>query len=112
MEKSANKEKKECNTCKETKLVTEFYLHPETKKRYATCKECRCEYQKNYYKKNRLKVLNYCKRYYRENKIMMQEYHDEWKQRNRQKLRKYSNKYYHQNKVLKNDRQNLACASM
>uniref|UniRef100_A0A6H1ZIK1 Putative homing endonuclease n=1 Tax=viral metagenome TaxID=1070528 RepID=A0A6H1ZIK1_9ZZZZ len=56
------------------------------------------EWRRNYYLKNRERILQYRKKYYIKNKEKVNADNEEWKKNNREKMRKYSLDYYYRNK--------------
>lgn len=53
------------------------------------CKECLKIYQANYYKKNKVKILNRHKEYETENKVKNQEIRSEWYRNNKHYINNY-----------------------
>jgi hypothetical protein len=112
---------KTCTKCKEVKKPELFSKKANSKDGLRSqCKDCdklyslsREEYMKNYYSKNREKILSKSKEYFKENKDEIYKYKIKWTSENKEKLRqrhkerteenpeKYRNKrreYYNKNK--------------
>ena len=75
---------KKCNKCHVSKLLKEFHKDSTKKDKLShTCKKCKHEYRKLYYRKNRKRALQYNK---------------EYRINNAEKLQSQQSKYYHKNK--------------
>lgn len=95
-----------CSVCGKTKDVQEFPLR--LGKPEARCKECRSEYAKDYYKRNKTKLQKQCKEYYIAHREHYSYLRKQYNLRNRDKinkynkvvykLKKYSLLYYHKHK--------------
>jgi len=99
---------KNCNKCKEDKVWSDFYLRKGKPRSY--CKECTLKSNKSYnkenhkakckeyYIKNKDKLLNKQKEYNINNKDKINEYHDQYRKDNADYLKEYRVDYYEQNK--------------
>jgi len=63
-------------------------------KRKKRRKEYLDEYAKKYSIKNKLKISNYKKEYYKKNKVYIDDRNKNWNLNNKDKIKKYLNKYY------------------
>ena len=90
---------KQCIKCKDFKSLSEFSLDNRSKVGYQCyCKICVRNYQKQYYIKNKEKLLkcasdNY-KEYYKNNKLKLNEKSRLWRLSNKDKVRNYDRKYH------------------
>ena len=82
--------KKQCSQCKKQKNYSDFNKDKRTKDGlYSECKSCSYEYQKNWRKKNRVKIREYRKNHREHNKI----YHKKWMGKNREVWNRYCRNY-------------------
>lgn len=103
-------ETKQCSRCKEVKQATEFYKRKATKDGLTpNCKKChnfsKKEYYNNnkekireYYIKNRIKILENSKKYSYENREKKAKYRKNYKLKNKDKIREQKRAYYLKNK--------------
>ena len=85
----------ECSKCHEVKVVSEFSKNKSKKDGVDTiCKDCRKQYQSEYYKQNKDKIAEYKSEYYKQNKDKKKEYNAEYRKQNADKIAEY----YQQNK--------------
>ena len=57
---------KKCTKCGIEKPLTEFHKHKETKDGlYGRCKQCARQYDKEYYAKNKEKIISYANKVHR-----------------------------------------------
>ena len=82
-----NKTEKTCNTCGETKSITEFI------KQKRICKICKSAYLKKYYEENKVSISEQTKLKYQENKEDKKEYSRKYAKNNRYKINLTSKKY-------------------
>jgi hypothetical protein len=82
-----NKTEKTCNTCGETKSVTEFI----NQKRI--CKICKSAYLKKYYEENKESISEQTKLKYQESKEEKKERSRNYSKNNREKVNRYRRKY-------------------
>lgn len=89
-----------CVFCKCQKLIIDFYKDKSSKDGYQSgCKNCKMEYQKQYYKDDvkKEKMRSWHINYYNENKDRLKECHLKWISENRCKINASSNLYYSKN---------------
>ena len=106
---------KQCKTCGELKSESAFYFRKERNQHYTECKNCygkrakkyrekhkkgRSEYHKEYYQKNRIKILNQAKKYNEVNRIKINK-------RRRKSHREYMRKQMENPKFRLNS--NISC---
>jgi len=94
---------KKCCNCKEEKPLEEFSIKDKKKGIIEPrCKICKIIYIREYYKKNREKILAYSKSYKRdkspERLAKQKEYQKNYYQQNKEKFKEYSYQYYKNNK--------------
>ena len=78
---------KRCSKCGKVKPVTEFYKNRTSKDGLRFwCKECCRQYDRESYKKNREKRLNYVKNYYKQHRENILRYNRERYWKNREKI--------------------------
>ena len=76
--------KKYCSCCKKEKLLSEFCFKKDGRmKRYSHCRKCKAKSDKEYYQKNKKKILQRVK---------------QWSFKNRDIANKASRKYYYKNR--------------
>lgn len=89
---------KVCNKCGKTKSIEEFSKYKVNGKEYyrSQCKICRCDYSKNYYKKNKESELKRSKNYVRNNEDKIKEYKKQYylKNKGKKKLTKEQEEHY------------------
>ena len=85
---------KVCGKCKRILIACEINFTKAKKGKYGfshRCKEC----DKQYYKENKKKILDYHKQYYEENKEEILDYHKQYYEENKEEINK-KNKQYHE----------------
>lgn len=78
-------EKKKCSRCGKEKEISEFILWKDKYK--GPCKECKKEYLKNYYLRNKEKANKTSKEYYKENKERINCQNKEYWHKNKEQLK-------------------------
>jgi hypothetical protein len=92
-------ETRECSRCHLTKPINEFCKDKRIKCGYARrCKDCNAEYYKNYYNKNKDKLIKRSSDDYYGNKEKKLEYVKSWQLNNKDKRTVYTKKYRDNNK--------------
>jgi hypothetical protein len=77
-------ETKVCKKCGEEKNISEFYLDKTTKDgKRSSCKVCMSLYDKNWKKNNPDKMLNLSRKYYSENKELVNSKSRKWREKNK-----------------------------
>ena len=90
---------KRCSTCKETKPVSEYYKHKESKDGLrASCKPCIRERVRRYQESNREKVKERNRRYQEANRDKKAEYNRRYYEANKKELLEWQRRYYKANK--------------
>lgn len=103
-----NKLIKKCSKCGEIKFLSEFYGDNYTKDGLNFwCKDCIHEHGRDYYKRNREKILNYNKNYYKINKEKRSIYMKDYQEKNKEKIRIYRKNRYEKNKKEISERQRI-----
>lgn len=102
-----------CSICGEEKEIEEFssFYDKKSNKNYKLrkCKECEKKLKKEYSQKNKEKIIAYKRKYYLDNKIIInnkrkqkEEYYKEWAKKyksiNKEKIKEYMTKYRQKNK--------------
>ena len=110
---------KQCNDCKEIKLLDEFYVYKHVSKNgeikfvvYSYCKKCCVIRSRNYQKRNKEKYKiiksnwgnthldlkhGRDRNWKKTNKDNYQEYQKTWRENNKDKIKTYTSKRYHKN---------------
>jgi hypothetical protein len=90
---------KKCSTCKEIKDDNCFYFESKKpgKLRFK-CKDCKKNYEKEHYTKNKDKIKENNKEYYQNNKDKIKENKKEYRQNNKDKIKENNKEYYQNNK--------------
>jgi len=90
--------KKQCKKCESLKDKCEFNKTRSQKDGLSYyCKKCESQYKKEYYKKNKDKLLEKYKKYYEENKEARAELGKRWREKNKEKCNEYSKKWVKNN---------------
>ena len=88
----------ECSKCHEVKAVSEFGKCKSKKDGVNTiCKDCKKEYNAEYYKQNAEYYAEYSAEYYKQNADKRKEYDAEYYKRNADKIKEYDAEYYKRN---------------
>ena len=88
-----------CNKCSQIKNKNSFYKQKSTKDGFTNyCKNCIKDYNKNYYKNNRDRIIQNTQQWYGNNKEYKKEYDKNYYKNNREYKRKNSKEYYKNNK--------------
>ena len=88
---------KKCNTCKETKLYSDFSFKKDSSDGYRhSCKECRRKESKEWYRKNKKRKAKTTRNWYLANKDKKDEYNKQWWRNNPEK-QKAKIKRFHEN---------------
>ena len=91
---------KECNKCRVTKSLDNFYTSKKSKDGYNyNCKECANSYSKNWRKRNPDRSKQAVKTWHVKNKEYFDNYLVNYRKDNKEKLIKKSKEYYSANKV-------------
>lgn len=116
-----------CSKCGEEKPATTEYFGKDKRNKdglNGQCKDCRKEYQSQWYKENKEEAKErqkqhykenkeeikeyqkqYFKQYYVENKEKIKEYHKQWRQENKEEIKEYKKQYRKENKEKRNEHQ-------
>jgi hypothetical protein len=87
-----------CTKCLVEKDLSEFKYQKDTKDKLTYyCKFCLNNYIKDYYQKNKEKILIQCKEYQEKNKEKIKEYHKKWYIKNRNENYLKSRRYKKEN---------------
>ena len=86
-------ETKICNKCGIEKPLTEYSINRASGKPINTCKKCKADFTKTYYKKNKKSRLAYAESYRLNNKDKIDEYQANYRIINADKRRSYSKRY-------------------
>jgi hypothetical protein len=89
-------ETKICNKCQEVKTLSEF--GEKKGKILNRCKKCICLSSKEWYEKNKEKLIQYQKERYENNKEKINQYKKEWRKNNKEKINQRSKEWYENNK--------------
>jgi hypothetical protein len=85
---------KVCSKCKEEKDESEFCKDIHNKDGlHGHCKNCKAEYQKEYYKNTKEIRVEYQKEYYKKNKAYKQKYKRMYNEINKEKIEEYHRKH-------------------
>jgi len=95
---------KVCTKCKIEKELTEFILRKDTQKYEGRCALCIKEYQVEYYKKNKKKILERSDLYYKKNTEIRLIYSKKYREINVDKVKKRSEDYLKKNGQKNRDR--------
>jgi 5-methylcytosine-specific restriction endonuclease McrA len=86
---------KQCNKCKETKTLDQFYKDKKGKYGLGSkCKECSNKICKEYNNNNRDRLTKYRKEYYTNNRDKKLKYQKEYHNNNRDRLNKYRKEHH------------------
>ena len=91
-------ETKVCVTCGEEKVLGEFSLRSDTGYLRTSCKDCRKDYLKKYYKENKKSLSEKQKTYRENNKFQIAESKKEYRKNNINKIVEHKKEYYEINK--------------
>lgn len=89
-----------CHTCLQEKTLDEFYFRKKDNRYESQCKQCRKEYKKEYYGKNKLETIKKQHEYYLNNKSKRLEYAKRYRKLHSEKYAHYNKEYYLNNKVI------------
>ena len=98
---------KKCTKCGETKELSEF--SKKLTKLTPSCKSCIGVWGKEYYKKNKIKRLQYNKEYFEKNKTRLLEYHKKYNKKNKVKKAEEHKKWREDNKEQIKIKQKVYC---
>ena len=101
-----------CSKCGEEKPATTEYFGKDKRNKdglNGQCKDCRKEYQCQWYKENKEKMKEYNKQrrqenkeydkqYYKENKEEIKEYYKQYRKENKEEIKEYQNQWRQENK--------------
>lgn len=102
-------ETKVCSKCKDEKPISEFHKKNSNKDGFCgTCKKCICLHKKEYYKDNKDRLFDYCKKRYNEKKDQIIKQRKKYALLNSNKIKDYKSNYYLKNKktMSKNAKEN------
>lgn len=92
---------KVCTKCNLEKPLTNEYFSRRSDKKdgfETICKECKREYNKKYWNKNKERLSKKKAEYYQQNKDKFAEYNKAYRKKNRERLIDYNKKYYKENR--------------
>lgn len=91
-------DEKACATCKKTKPMSDFRMCNEADGHAYSCKECEKKYKREYYLKNKQRILEKSRKYRTENKEEYQAYKKDYYLKNKERILKYGKEYTEKNK--------------
>lgn len=91
---------KACTKCGRELPATTEYFHKHTGEKLSpSCKECKANYLKRYYDKNKEKYLLHNKQYHKNNKLSVSEHHKQYYKDNKSSLLENHKRYRKDNKL-------------
>jgi hypothetical protein len=95
---------KKCSVCKNEFPASLKFFYKDRDGLTSKCKTCRNKKKKEYYEKNRIKILEDAKKYREKNRIKILKKKKEYYEKNRIKINEKSKEHYEKNKIKLNER--------